>query len=479
MYTNITEAFKIANSKITKNYESRITIGDTILTNDDVINISFNSMLKNDNAFSVGNCISTTCTLTFITPNSIIDTSKQVKIEFGLLLENGLYEYVPYGVFNIANESETDTTTTFTMYDNIVKLDIPYIDEDNLTTYDKLLRIQNQTGVEIHEDVFELIATNSKQIKIDGYSCREVLGLMASLVLGDVSCTRDGQITIKTFRKDDTPNYKHTFTIDDYLNLSYEKDIFKIKTLRVIWEDRDSMEFNIHDTGKVVEINNPLFSQKMYENGNAYWGDDMLIYAPYLEFKGYSMNFGGNILADLGDDVLITNKKGDSFNSYIHNMNINYNGTFNMIIGASGETDTTNSTTVKTEEESEIERTKNELEKANDELIALKGHKKVSNISSKDSSYMVMGDLLICWGSVTFSSITANTRLTQPVTFPKKFAFMPFVSVSDNTSYANQVITTVGDIELSGCNVGLYTASSSVTTKKIFWLAIGNKHSSV
>ena len=35
----------------------------------------------------------------------------------------------------------------------------------------------------------------------------------------------------------------------------------------------------------------------------------MLIYAPYLEFKGYSMNFGGNILADLGDDVLITNKR--------------------------------------------------------------------------------------------------------------------------------------------------------------------------
>ena len=100
-----------------------------------------------------------------------------------------------------------------------------------------------------------------------------------------------------------------------------------------------------------------------------------------------------------------------------------------------------------------------------------------NNVSSVEPSYIIIGDLLICYGQVNVEGITSGERVTAPITFPKKFANSPFVSVSDNTSYANQVITTVGDITQTNCNVGLYTLSSSIPRKGLHWFAIGKKYS--
>lgn len=86
-----------------------------------------------------------------------------------------------------------------------------------------------------------------------------------------------------------------------------------------------------------------------------------------------------------------------------------------------------------------------------------------------------IGDLLIQWGSETFSP-TANAVTTVNVTFDKAYANAPWVGVTVRTSTVNQV-TGFGctGTNTTGTTLRLYRTSTTSTT--LGWIAVGKKAS--
>lgn len=104
-----------------------------------------------------------------------------------------------------------------------------------------------------------------------------------------------------------------------------------------------------------------------------------------------------------------------------------------------------------------------------DELVS-------SNTSSK---YIIIGDVLICWGSVTISNVGTGTygEAAASITFPKQFSSAPTL-----TTGVKDVSDTVGeyssyeDLTETGAKIWAgHVAAHSSTSMTVDWIAIGTK----
>ena len=106
-------------------------------------------------------------------------------------------------------------------------------------------------------------------------------------------------------------------------------------------------------------------------------------------------------------------------------------------------------------------------------IMQSKGYDMTPNASSTVSSYVQIGNILICWGVCHPTSVGENTTTT--VSFPKSFYWYPTV-VMQNTNkseiqYRNgQILTGLTDSSFSYYN-------SASETSNILWIAIGKAQS--
>lgn len=102
-------------------------------------------------------------------------------------------------------------------------------------------------------------------------------------------------------------------------------------------------------------------------------------------------------------------------------------------------------------------------------IMQSKGHDMVPSASSTMSSYVQIGNILICWGVCHPASVGNDTTTT--VSFPKSFYWYPTV-VMQNTNkieiqYRNGQILT----GLTGSNFSYYNSAGEISN--ILWIAIG------
>lgn len=360
-----------------RNFESEIAIGDKVITNEQLISLNINNTIQQDDTFSIGNAIASTLNLTFLTNDIVISDMDKIDVKIGLLV-NEQYEYIPMGVFNIDKIEETDTLTTIIAYDNMIKFDIDYIENnENPTAHGIIGRLEELTGVEFGGTLSDY--TNYNLDVLTGYSCRVMLGFIAALfgcnaimdrqgkfkfigianeVINQVNIvdlyTKDSKQLITRTSESVTVKINNNYNSDVYF--SYTKKNKNYKLTRII-NETDVEELTIgNDEGMCLYMTNPLINQDILT--------DLYNELTNIDYAPFSMNWQGDMSIDLGDKIAVVDTKGIVREHPVLGINFNYNGGLNSTLYAQGETSITN--TYKpptTQQEQEIIATKKKVVK--------------------------------------------------------------------------------------------------------------------
>lgn len=322
---NTTAEYKAEIKKPSRSFECKVTAGDKVFTNEDIVDIIIEHPQPAD-GFTIGNTPSKTLDLTILNKGDTIYSTNQIKVEIGLNIGDRT-EYILMGYFNIDEISKTDYTIKITAYDNMIKFETPYFSSlgDTATLQQIADELASKTGVQF---IGTLPSYSLK--KLEGFSCREILGYIASLCGGNACITREGKFTI-SYPKE----ISYSIDANNYFDYKREETEYRVgKVTCKAGEDKlskgslgvDSME---------VQFENPWVTegilQDIYNKINGF------------SYLGYSMKWQGDISLDPWDLISIVDKKGITRKQPILSQKFNYTGGLTVEMGAKGESKNKNS----------------------------------------------------------------------------------------------------------------------------------------
>ena len=323
---NTTKNYKLEINKPSREFECKITIGNNIYNNDELVNLTLEHT-QTQEGFSIGDTISQSLDLTLLNRGDIIYSTSQIKVEIGLKIGSTI-EYILMGIFNIDDIEKTDYTTKFTAYDNMIKFETPYFSSlgDKPTLKQVVNELSKITGIEFIGSL-----PNYTVSKLEGFTCREVLSYVASICGGNAVITRDGKFTIKSLSE-----IKKSIDGNNYFDYKREEVKYKIGKISCQIDENnilykgstgtDSMELGFENPWVTETILNDLYNKL---NG--------------LSYLGYSMKWQGDLSLDPYDIVTVTDIKNVIRKIPILSQKISYTGGLTSEIGAKGETKNKNS----------------------------------------------------------------------------------------------------------------------------------------
>ena len=345
------EAYKTKIKEPSREFKCKITIGTSIYTNDDIVDIIIDSPQPSE-GFSIGNTPSQTLDLTLLNKEDTIYSANQVKIEIGINTGSTI-EYLVLGYFNIDDIEKTDYTTKITAFDNMIKFEAPFF--SNLTYPATLQAVVNElaakTGVQFTGSLPSYTLS-----KLEGFTCREILGYVASLCGGNAVITRDGKFTIVV-----PQDINYSIGTDNYFDYKREEVKYKISKVSCKAGDTELIKGALGADSMELTFENP-------------WVTDSILTDIYtklngFEYLGYTMKWQGDLSLDIGDIVTCTDIKGVIRKLPILSQKLTYNGGLTSEIGAKGETKNKNSYNSKGENTKKLERFVTELAIVNKALI--------------------------------------------------------------------------------------------------------------
>lgn len=323
---NTTKNYKLEINKPSREFECKITIGNNIYNNDELVNLTLEHT-QTQEGFSIGDTISQSLDLTLLNRGDIIYSTSQIKVEIGLKIGSTI-EYILMGIFNIDDIEKTDYTTKFTAYDNMIKFETPYFSSlgDKPTLKQVVNELSKITGIEFIGSL-----PNYTVSKLEGFTCREVLSYVASICGGNAVITRDGKFTIKSLSE-----IKKSIDGNNYFDYKREEVKYKIGKISCQIDENnilykgstgtDSMELGFENPWVTETILNDLYNKL---NG--------------LSYLGYSMKWQGDLSLDPYDIVTVTDIKNVIRKIPILSQKISYTGGLTSEIGAKGESKNKNS----------------------------------------------------------------------------------------------------------------------------------------
>ena len=316
---NTTANYKLEINKPSREFECKITIGNNIYNNDELVNLTLEHTQPQE-GFSIGDTISQSLDLTLLNRGDIIYSTSQIKVEIGLKIGSTI-EYILMGIFNIDDIEKTDYTTKFTAYDNMIKFETPYFSSlgDKPTLKQVVNELSKITGIEFIGSL-----PNYTVSKLEGFTCREVLSYVASICGGNAVITRDGKFTIKSLSE-----IKKSIDGNNYFDYKREEVKYKIDENNILYKGStgtDSMELGFENPWVTETILNDVYNKL---NG--------------LSYLGYSMKWQGDLSLDPYDIVTVTDIKNVIRKIPILSQKISYTGGLTSEIGAKGETKNKNS----------------------------------------------------------------------------------------------------------------------------------------
>lgn len=317
---NTTANYKLEINKPSREFECKITIGNNIYNNDELVNLTLEHTQPQE-GFSIGDTISQSLDLTLLNRGDIIYSTSQIKVEIGLKIGSTI-EYILMGIFNIDDIEKTDYTTKFTAYDNMIKFETPYFSSlgDKPTLKQVVNELSKITGIEFIGSL-----PNYTVSKLGGFTCREVLSYVASICGGNAVITRDGKFTIKSLSE-----IKKSIDGNNYFDYKREEVKYKIGKISCQIDENnilykgstgtDSMELGFENPWVTETILNDVYNKL---NG--------------LSYLGYSMKWQGDLSLDPYDIVTVTDIKNVIRKIPILSQKISYTGGLTSEIGAKGE----------------------------------------------------------------------------------------------------------------------------------------------
>lgn len=142
-----------------------------------------------------------TTNMAYLDVSTITDkiiTNQEFLFEVGMKLSDGTVEYAPIGYFKVQKPDENEDTVNFKAYDRMQKFEKPYVSSLAYPTdSEKVLNELCATcGVKLATPITSPITITNK---LDGYTCREVLGYIAG-IHGFFACfDRYGKLNLRWY----------------------------------------------------------------------------------------------------------------------------------------------------------------------------------------------------------------------------------------------------------------------------------------
>nr|DAO81057.1 MAG TPA: Minor structural protein [Caudoviricetes sp.] len=313
--------------------------------------------------------------LTLLNKGDMVYGTSTIKVEIGLKIGNTI-EYIPMGIYNIDDIEKTDYTIKITAFDNMMKFERNFTTTlgDTLTLQQVASELTRITGVQFTGN---LPAYPVK--KLEGFSCREILGYVASLCGGNAIITRDGKFTI-VIPKDNS----YSIGTSNYFEYKREETKYKIGKISCQAGEEVLSKGSLGADSMELEFENPWVTnsilQDIYNKLNGF------------EYLGYSMKWQGDPSIDVGDIVTITDKKGVVRKHPILSQKFTYTGGLTSEISAKGENKNKNEFSGSGPSAKKVERVVMELALINKALIdvAYIGDLTAGNIKFDTASGTIM-----------------------------------------------------------------------------------------
>lgn len=323
MYTTST-AYKTEIQKRVRSFECRVTIGDRVFTNNEVQSIDLNGGLQD--VFSIGNTPSVCLELVLRNTTDTIFTTNPVRVEIGLKIGNTI-EYIPLGIFNIEDIKKDDYTTKFTCYDNMTKFEIAYFSSlgDKPILQQVVNELASKTGVQF---IGSLPSYTVK--KLEGFTCREVLGYVASLCGGNAIITREGKFTIVY------PTDISRDVGEGVFDLQRDEVKYKIGKITCQVKEQETISKGSLGTDNMeLSFENPWVTETILT--------DIYNRLNGFNYLGYTMKWQGDLSLDIGDIITYTDVKMVTRKLPILYRKLSYDGGLDSELSAKGETKNKNS----------------------------------------------------------------------------------------------------------------------------------------
>lgn len=322
----VSDLFKSKIKEASREFECKIIIGDNIYTNKDLVDIKISNGIPGD-GFMIGATPSATLDLTLLNRGDTIYSTNQINIEIGLNI-GSKFEYLLMGLFNIDEVEKTDYTVKFTAYDNMIKFETAYFSSlGNTPTLQQVVNeLASKTGVQFTGSLPSYTVK-----KLEGFTCREVLGYVASLCGGNALITRDGKFTIVTPKE-----VGYTITPDNYIPpFNLEEVKYKVGKVSCQVGEEVLSKGSLGTDSMELQFENPWITATILT--------DIYNKLTGFNYLGYSLKWQGDISLDIGDIVSVTDIRGVVRKLPILNQELNYIGGLTSTISAKGETKNKNS----------------------------------------------------------------------------------------------------------------------------------------
>lgn len=349
MYST-SDNYKTYIKKPSRMFECKVIVGERTFTNENVIQI-VPTTIQPKNGFSIGTTVSQSIEITLKNDGGVYASVGAAEVSIGLKIEGitETIEYIPVGKFNIDTVTKTDYTVKLTCYDNMIRFETGYFSNlgDTVTLQQIVDELKRLTSVDY--DITNWTIPNYTVKNLKGYTCREILGYVASVCGGNAYITREGKFTVVIPKE-----ISYQVTADNYINGGYklEDQAYKIGMITCqnkTKSDTDSTTTNYDSINQQTTISTgSLSTDSMELKFINPWVNESILNDIYnkiggFSYLGYSMKWQGDISLDAGDIITVVDNKNVTRKALIYANKLTYNGGLVADTSAKGETKNSNS----------------------------------------------------------------------------------------------------------------------------------------
>ena len=185
-------------------------------------------------------------------------TNNEIFLEQGVELANGVVEYMPIGYFTVQKPQGDIDEVTFTAYDRMQKFEKPYSSSLAYPTTSALIlnELCQICGIELATTLDNAIEVTEN---LKGYTCREVLGYIASMH-GYFACIdRYGRLNLRWYS--DTPIEK---SLKKIWHFEKSQDNFEIAKVEMV--KNGETKYTSGSGITTLYNSNPLATQEIADN---------------------------------------------------------------------------------------------------------------------------------------------------------------------------------------------------------------------
>lgn len=478
MYSEVSEEFINTIRSPSRTFNARLKINGKWYSTG-LKKMTYENSSSSEESLQLGSAVSAKIELTVAKIDELFENT-EISVEIGLKLQGGAYEYVPVGIFTAEHPTNDENSTTFTAYDRMIKTTGIYISDLSYPAKakDVLNEISVQCGVLIDTSGIDVVIEK----RPEGYTCREMIGYIASLVGGFACVNRIGTIIIKWYEQTD-------FKLDLSRIMTFEKteSNYHLDYLTANIDNSNSYTAGGGTLG--VTFDNPFMTSSGLED-------------VYNKIKGFTyreveLKAPADIRLDVWD-IITAAVNGVEYSVPVMNIVYEYDGGMSMTVKSFGKTEVETSTDFKGPTSKAVERMYSELITTK-ELVAKKvdaewvkantvtSEKVISieaDILSIKNNYLQTNEADIKYATIEkldgvegkfedfyakdFESVVSKIEdLTVGVEKVNTIMFGSASGGSLTTEFSNSIVANIGDAQIKSAMIESI-AADKITAGKIY-----------